>query len=154
MLFRPTYCAQCGERIERVEWYPWTTRRFCQVCESQYKGQDMIPRAVMLLCVLIGVFGIGSYLKSGPTTDLRARNEPQRFAERQNAAPPVTALRSQMPANNVAPTIPEVQSQPQPIAAPAAPTYHYPRQSREWNARRPYTTAVRRQRKARHVHEE
>lgn len=65
MFFRPKFCANCGEKIERVDWGLLTSRRFCQVCESEYKGVDMIPRAIVGLGVLASVFGFGSYLKSG-----------------------------------------------------------------------------------------
>jgi hypothetical protein len=66
MLFRPSFCAHCGERIERIDWGLTVSRRFCQVCESEFKGQDLIPRFVVAVSLLIGLFGIGSYLKSGP----------------------------------------------------------------------------------------
>src|SRR3954466_4710917 len=65
MLFRPSFCANCGERVERKEWGIFTSRRFCPVCESELKAHDLIPRAVVALGVLVGIFGLGSYLKSG-----------------------------------------------------------------------------------------
>ncbi len=64
MLYRPKFCANCGEKIERIDWGLLTSRRFCQVCESEYKGQDLIPRAVVAGGVLVGVLGLGSYLSS------------------------------------------------------------------------------------------
>lgn len=66
MYFRPNYCANCGEKIERTDWGILTSRRFCPVCESEYKGTDLIPRVIVGLGLLIGLFGIGSYLRSGP----------------------------------------------------------------------------------------
>ena len=65
MLFRPKFCANCGERIERTDWGIFTSRRFCLVCESEFKGQDLIPRAILIGGLLIGVLGFGSYLRSG-----------------------------------------------------------------------------------------
>lgn len=81
MLFRPSFCAHCGEKIERAEWGILTSRRFCQVCESEYKGHDLIPRAVVGLGVLIGVFGIGTYLKSDSAADDRVVTRAQKIAE-------------------------------------------------------------------------
>ncbi len=69
MLFRPSFCANCGEKIERTVWYVWTSRRFCQVCESEYKGQDLIPRVIVAFGILAAVFGIGSYVKSGSVAE-------------------------------------------------------------------------------------
>lgn len=65
MFFRPNFCANCGEKIERADWGLLTSRRFCPVCESEFKGQDLIPRAVVAGGLLIGIFGIGGYLRSG-----------------------------------------------------------------------------------------
>lgn len=71
MIFRPKFCANCGEKIERVDWGLLTSRRFCQVCESEFKGQDLVPRAMVGIGVIVGVFGFGSYLKSGSATEHR-----------------------------------------------------------------------------------
>ncbi len=82
MLFRPSFCAHCGERIERSEWRLWTSRRFCPVCESEFKGQDLIPRFVVGLGILFGVFGFGAYFRSGPEVELRALRQTPRPVER------------------------------------------------------------------------
>ncbi|MEO7659891.1 MAG: hypothetical protein ABIV48_09780 [Pyrinomonadaceae bacterium] len=95
MLFKPSFCANCGEKIERAEWYIWTSRRFCQVCESEYKGQDLIPRAVVIVGILIGVFGIGSYLSSGAaSSDLRGVKVPRKLVEQPSSSPRNTDINS------------------------------------------------------------
>ncbi len=82
MLFRPNFCANCGEKIERPEWFPWTSRRFCGVCEIEFKGQDLIPKVVVVFSLLVGIFGIGSYLKSGSSeSDLQASRQPKKLYE-------------------------------------------------------------------------
>lgn len=65
MLYQPRYCCHCGEKIERVEWFPWTSRRFCEVCETELKAYDWLPRILVGFGVLLSIFGLGSYLKSG-----------------------------------------------------------------------------------------
>lgn len=77
MLFRPNFCANCGEKVERTDWGIFTSRRFCPVCESEFKGQDLIPRAIVGLSLLVGIFGIGGYLKSGsaPASPLVTRQQ-------------------------------------------------------------------------------
>lgn len=81
MLFRPNYCANCGAKIERAEWRMWTSRRFCQVCETQFKGQDLIPRAVVVLGALAGIIGLGSYF-ARPTPEKTAMpDQARRFVE-------------------------------------------------------------------------
>ena len=82
MLFRPNFCANCGEKIERADWGIFTSRRFCPVCESEFKGQDLVPRAIVALGLLIGVLGVGSYLKTGSAaTNSLAVRQPAKLVE-------------------------------------------------------------------------
>ncbi len=94
MLFRPSFCANCGEKIERAEWSILTSRRFCQVCESEFKGQDLIPRAIVGLGVLACVFGFGSYLKNGSAAETRVLNQPRKNVEQTAVPPQVSAANS------------------------------------------------------------
>jgi len=66
MFFRPTFCAHCGERIERAQWLLWTSRRFCQVCETTFKGQDLILRAFALIVLCFSLFGLSRFFSSRP----------------------------------------------------------------------------------------
>lgn len=63
MLYKPKYCADCGERVERTDWKPWTSRRFCRVCEADKGVHDLVPRIVVLLGVAAGIFGLGVYMQ-------------------------------------------------------------------------------------------
>lgn len=94
MLFRPSFCANCGEKVERERWGLLTSRRFCQVCESQYKGHDLLPRIIVAVGVLTGIFGFGSYLNTGNAGNLRVQRTPAKVVE---MYPPV----SQTPVSNV-----------------------------------------------------
>lgn len=64
MLFKPIFCSHCGVKIERIEWFPWTSR-YCEVCETEHKMQEWLPRILNVFIVVIGIFGFGSYLLSG-----------------------------------------------------------------------------------------
>ncbi|MFL6374883.1 MAG: hypothetical protein ACJ73D_09470 [Pyrinomonadaceae bacterium] len=114
MLFRPSFCAHCGEKIERSDWGLFTSRRFCAVCESELKAHDLVPRVVVGLGILIGIFGIGSYLKAG--------NEEPRLVK--TSAPPVErpapAQRDALPANVTVPTPAPVQAASASNAIPQA----------------------------------
>ncbi len=59
MLYKPNYCCDCGEKIERVEWRFWTNRRFCEICETEHKLDDWLKRVFPVLFLVIGVFGLG-----------------------------------------------------------------------------------------------
>lgn len=110
MLFRPSFCAHCGEKIDRAEWGVFTSRRFCQVCESEFKGQDLIPRFIVGLGVLIGIFGFGGYLKSGSdVSETKLVRQPKKLVEEPGpvaqqapgqkigAVPSNTSVTTQMP---------------------------------------------------------
>jgi hypothetical protein len=66
MLFRPSFCCNCGENIERAEWKLWTSRRFCDLCATDFTMQEFVPKGVILLASVISVFGIVSFLSRNP----------------------------------------------------------------------------------------
>ena len=98
VLYKPKFCCQCGEPIERVEWKLWTSRRFCGVCESVQKHFDLMPRAVLAVGLVAGLFGF-----SGLMT--RPAAEPVRSVQLVSAKPAsVTSNRSQeSPVNTTVP---------------------------------------------------
>ncbi|MCD9185291.1 MAG: hypothetical protein LUM44_02575 [Pyrinomonadaceae bacterium] len=61
MFYKPDYCNGCGQQIERTSRKFWKNTRFCDVCEQDFRGQEWIPRAFMLLCFVFGLFGLGSF---------------------------------------------------------------------------------------------
>jgi len=75
MMFRPTYCCNCGEKVERVEWHIWTSRRFCELCSTEYKHIDMFPFGAVGLGLLFVVFGISGFLRGNTELASPAKNE-------------------------------------------------------------------------------
>jgi len=66
MLFRPSFCANCGEKIERAEWHFWTSRRFCDICVTDMPVQEFAPKIIVGFAALSAVVLLfGSYLKPG-----------------------------------------------------------------------------------------
>lgn len=63
MPYKPKFCCECGEPIERVGWALLTSRRFCELCETEYKLDDWIPRATVAAGILFGIFGLGTFLQ-------------------------------------------------------------------------------------------
>jgi len=63
MPYKPKYCCQCAEKIDRISWKPWNSRRFCELCETDFKAYDWLIRALFGICLLLGLFGIGSFLQ-------------------------------------------------------------------------------------------
>lgn len=65
MLYRPNFCCHCGEKIERAEWPLLASRKFCDVCQSELKLSEWMPK-VILSAVLITVFAvISSFFRPG-----------------------------------------------------------------------------------------
>lgn len=75
MPYKPKFCCQCGEKIERTEWNLFTSRRFCELCATDYGFQDKIPLFIAAAGVLFGLFGLGSYLRAPEKTLSVAPNQ-------------------------------------------------------------------------------
>lgn len=61
MPYKPNYCCQCGEKIERVEWNLKSSRRFCELCETDFRMYDWLPRVAFIGGIFLAIFGFGSY---------------------------------------------------------------------------------------------
>ncbi|MEO7673690.1 MAG: hypothetical protein ABIU09_06390 [Pyrinomonadaceae bacterium] len=67
MFYKPKFCCNCGEKVERTDWKIFTSRRFCGVCEIELKEYELFPRLFVGAAVLFGVFGVGNYFAGGGT---------------------------------------------------------------------------------------
>ncbi len=110
MLFRPSYCANCGEKIEREDWGLFTSRRFCELCETEFKAHDLLPRVVVGASLIALIFGVGGYLKngSGAAADATVARQAKSTTERQTAPAavnPVSTSLLQAKTNSNAPQI-------------------------------------------------
>lgn len=63
MFYKPKFCCQCAERIDSAERKLWTSRRFCELCATEFGMHDWLPRIIIGMSVLFGLFGIGNYLQ-------------------------------------------------------------------------------------------
>ncbi len=134
MFFRPNFCANCGEKIERGDWGIFTSRRFCVVCESEFKGQDLIPRAIVIGGVLLGVLGVGGYIKSGPSSEPLVARAAKRTQEPEpqpslHKAATTPASETVNATNNVSvprsfTSAPPASDQPSPKVVDAEPMYY------------------------------
>jgi len=54
--YRPNFCAECGEKIVRLRWRVWTSRRFCDKCVPRFRTTHRLQRA----CAIAGfvLFGV------------------------------------------------------------------------------------------------
>jgi hypothetical protein len=61
MLYRPNFCCNCGEKIERVDWHLTVSRRFCDACSVENRRFDYLPRIAVAGGALALMFGLGSF---------------------------------------------------------------------------------------------
>jgi hypothetical protein len=63
MFYTPKHCCECGEKIEPGGRRMFKSRRFCEICETDFIASDWAPRVIIGLGILFGLWGIGSFLK-------------------------------------------------------------------------------------------
>ena len=62
MLYRPDFCCCCGEKVDRIEWHIWTSRRFCELCQGEHQFDEWLPKILGAFFLLLGLTGLGSLL--------------------------------------------------------------------------------------------
>lgn len=60
MLYRPNFCCNCGEKIDRIDWHLTVSRRFCDACAVENRRYEYAPRFVLAAGALALMFGLGS----------------------------------------------------------------------------------------------
>ncbi len=63
MLYRPDFCCSCGEKVDRIEWHIWTSRRFCELCQTEHQFDEWLPRILGAFFMILGLTGLGSLLR-------------------------------------------------------------------------------------------
>ncbi len=58
-MYRPNFCAECGEQIVRLKWRLWTSRKFCDVCALRFRKQRIKVPVVVTIVLLIAGFVAG-----------------------------------------------------------------------------------------------
>lgn len=54
--YRPNFCCECGNKIVRLRWFAWTSRRFCDKCSRTFAKSHWLPPSLSLLGLVI--FGV------------------------------------------------------------------------------------------------
>jgi len=63
MPYIPKYCCQCGEKVDGDNRNFWTSRRFCELCATEFGIHERIPQVMSGIILLIGLFSIGTFLQ-------------------------------------------------------------------------------------------
>jgi hypothetical protein len=112
MLYKPKYCCNCGEKIERVEWNLLTSRRFCEVCSIENRRHDLAPRIAVAVGLLALMFGFGSLWRGSGGS------------EQHSLSLPASTLKGQYPPGDIPDPRTGDRTQPAPssVQGPNSPT--------------------------------
>lgn len=54
-MYKPNFCAECGERVARTRWHFYTSRSFCPDCEGRFRSK----RLLVPLIAALALFAVG-----------------------------------------------------------------------------------------------
>jgi hypothetical protein len=89
-MYRPNFCSQCGEKIIRLSWRLWTSRRFCDSCLPQFRRKRWLSPSLSIASLLCLGFISGRALKSTPAPLVIQRSATPPTSSQQTA--PTTAV--------------------------------------------------------------
>jgi hypothetical protein len=65
-MYRPHFCAECGEQVVRLQWRPWTSRSFCDRCSQRTRRGRLVAPVVAGAALLVGGFSLGHAFRADP----------------------------------------------------------------------------------------
>ncbi|HET8782548.1 MAG TPA: hypothetical protein VFM63_09020 [Pyrinomonadaceae bacterium] len=64
--YRPNFCCECGEKIVRLRWRLWTSRKFCDRCFGSSGRSYWLQRAAAIVILLLAGILIGRGVRREP----------------------------------------------------------------------------------------
>jgi hypothetical protein len=65
-LHRPKFCAECGHKIVRLHWLPWTSRKYCDECVPKFVKERLVQPAIILSALFLTGMMVGHAWKPSP----------------------------------------------------------------------------------------
>ncbi len=87
MLYKPKFCCQCGEKIERIEWNLRTSRRFCELCETEFTVSEWMPKIGLGVSLILGILFVGSFFQTSNKSENVASNKTLKSSPQVNSLP-------------------------------------------------------------------
>jgi hypothetical protein len=88
--YRPNFCSECGEKIVRLRWRVWTSRRFCDKCYPRFRQMHLLQRACAILGLVLFGMLVGRGCRSEPPPLVIQRAVTVPVQSDAAAQPPVT----------------------------------------------------------------
>jgi len=86
-MYRPNFCSQCGEKIIRLRWRLWTSRRFCDRCLPQFRRERWLASLLVIATFVFLGFISGRALKPNPPPVVIKRIAPAPTSPQQTPPP-------------------------------------------------------------------
>ena len=75
-MYRPNFCAECGTRVERARWRPWTSRRFCPLCAGHFQRRQLLLSAIIGVALFSLGLAAGRFHRPSPPPLIVERSQP------------------------------------------------------------------------------
>ncbi|HJP94387.1 MAG TPA: hypothetical protein VJ875_20675 [Pyrinomonadaceae bacterium] len=98
--YRPNFCSECGEKIVRLRWRLWTSRRFCDKCSARFVSAQWLRRTLAVVALIATglLIGRGWRQERPPLVIQRTASAPAQNSSGESSVPaaPVVAEQSYM----------------------------------------------------------
>jgi hypothetical protein len=64
--YRPNFCCECGNKIVRLRWFVWTSRRFCDKCFLALAKSHWLRPSITVLVLFLATFLLGRGCRRAP----------------------------------------------------------------------------------------
>lgn len=58
-MYRPNFCCECGNKLIRLRWHFWTSRRFCNLCARRFRKERFVPLLITFLALISSGYLLG-----------------------------------------------------------------------------------------------
>ena len=101
-MYKPNVCCECGNKLIRLRWHLWTSRKFCKVCSRRFRRERFVLLLFASLVLITSGYLLGRARQPPPPPliiERRADSPLNNSADRQLASTTGTATTS--PSNTV-----------------------------------------------------
>ena len=58
-MYQPNFCCECGNKLIRLRWHFWTSRRFCNFCARRFRRERLVPLFLISLALITSGYLLG-----------------------------------------------------------------------------------------------
>ena len=85
-VYRPNFCCECGNKLIRLRWHIWTSRRFCDVCARRFRKERFVPVLITLLALFSSGYLLGRTRRPTPPPLIIERRSDSPLNDSQSAS--------------------------------------------------------------------